>query len=79
MRAERGRGGSKIKEVEGGKDTVVYSGSLPFTPALVFSLTTSPHNEKFKKKELTMEAGQQPGCQRFPLTESKGATKKGKE
>lgn len=42
--------------------------------------TSNPYSilpEK-NKKELTTETGQQPRCQRFPLTMSKGAEKKGR-
>lgn len=41
------------------------------------SLTPPPPVKN--KKELTVEAGQQPRCQRFPLTRSEGGEKEGKE
>ena len=68
----------------GGKDTVVFSA---FAPSRSVSLvlyssppppnTHTPPSRMKNKKELTVEAGQQPRCQRFPLTRSEGGEKEG--
>ena len=39
--------------------------------------THTPPSRMKNKKELTVEAGQQPRCQRFPLTRSEGGEKEG--
>lgn len=82
MRAEGVRGGGR-----GGGSMSLHRLSLPNTlgphaehlpePPPPSSHPYSILPEK-NKKELTTEAGQQPRCQRFSLTMSKGAEKKGR-
>lgn len=71
MREERARGGFNRKETGGGR-TLQF---ICFALSLFLSVP-APHPMKNKKKELTVEAEQQPRCQRFPLTGSKGRAEK---